>query len=221
MAYITLAILLAFTIGLVINYIIINRKPKRTDYSGFYEGLNERRIKRLEEERPDTRECATWTDEELWEFINPLIERSKDNYFNFISLVKDRLIRQEPEFILTLDNTFLKLLEPHCNELNFNIAKRIFPEDDWFFLLYMSFLISKGEQRFNWLATYPHDLFKQGFEINSNLSISGACGYSYFRQLDKLIPNQTCFLQKEPILWNDDVFKSKEPELFNLLQRVE
>jgi hypothetical protein len=220
LSYISLTVLIVVSIGLIINYIIFNRKPKRTDYSDFYAGLAERQIKRLEEQRPETRPCDTLEEITFWEVLNPLIERSQGNFFNFISLVKDRLIRKDPEYIVQFDNTFLKLIEPHYSSLNYSLSKRLFPEDEWHFLTYMSFLISKGEQRFKWLATYPTDVFKSSFEINAELSISGVCGHCYYYRTTSFIPGQKCFLQEEPMLWNDKLFQQNQVEIYNYLQQI-
>lgn len=220
MNYVTLSFLAVLSLGLIINFIIINRKPKRTNYQDFYEGLSERRFNRLEAQREQNRTDESLPTPVFWEIITPLAGRANGNYFNFISLVKDKLIRKEPYDILIFDNTFLKICEAYQNELNYTIAKRLFPEDDWFYLLYISFLMSKGEQKFNWLTTYPADLFKNGFEIKSDLSISGACGYCFFKQTEQLMPLQHHFLLEEPVLWSDDILRQREPEIYRNLQHV-
>lgn len=202
---------------MVINFIMINRKPTRANYLE----SSERKFKRLEAQRERNRTNECLPTPIFWEFIAPLADRANGNYFNFISLVKDKLIRKEPHDILIFDNTFLKLCEAYQNELNYTIAKRLFPEDDWFYLLYISFLMSKGEQKFNWLTTYPADLFKNGFEIQSDLSISGACGYCFFKQKEQLIPLQNHFLQEEPVLWSNDILRQREPEIYRYLQHVQ
>jgi hypothetical protein len=221
MSYITLTIFLALSVGLIINYIIINRKPKRQDYSEHYERLAKRHIERLEEQREKERPCDEWTEEEFWAFINPIAERANGSFFNFVSLLKDRSVRKEKQFLLELDNTFLALSKPHATQLNQNIAKRLFPNDDWYFLTYMTFLMCKGEQRFNWLASYPHDLFKHSFEVNADISISGICGHAWYKQFREFIPAQCCIDLPDHALWNDERWQQEKPELFKLLIQVQ
>lgn len=216
-----LVLLIALSIGLIINFILINRSPKRTNYNDFYQDLRARSLNRLKEQRPKTRDCTLLSQIEFWNILNPLITRSKGSYFNFISLLKDALIRKDPEFLIQFDNTFLAIIEPYCDSVNFTIAKRLFPEDEWFFLLYMSFLISRGEQRFNWLATYPDELFNNGFEVNSDLSISGVCGHCYYFSTHAFMPGQNCFLQEEPKLLSNDEFMQLKPTIFQILSQTD
>ncbi len=211
---------MAFSIGLVINFIINNWKAKRTDYSDHYERLAQNQRERLEKQRPTERSCECWQTETFWEFLEPIAQKANGSFFNFISLLKDRCIRREKTFIIELDNTFISLIKPHANQPNQNIAKRLFPQDEWYFLTYMTFLMSKGEQRFNWLATYPHDLFKDSIVLDADLSISGVCGHSWFKQHDELIPHQNCITLPEHALWNDKKFLSEQPEMFAALQRL-
>jgi hypothetical protein len=217
LSYITLSILATVSIGLIINFIIINRKPKRQDYSEHYERLAKRHIQRLEESRAKDRPCDVWSEEYFWSLINPIAEKANGSFFNFVSLLKDRTVRKDAGYIIALDNTFLTLIKPHANALNQNIAKRLFPEDEWYFLTYMTFLMSKGEQRFHWLASYPHDLFKESFEINADISISGICGHSWYYQFKEFIPEQSCIQLPEHALWNDEQFTTHEPEIFRIL----
>ena len=134
--------------------------------------------------------------------------------------MKDKTIRKDATHILALDNTFLSLIVPHSTALNQNIAKRLFPEDDWYFLTYMTFLMSKGEQRFNWLASYPHDLFKNSFELNADISISGICGHSWYYQFKELIPKNSCIHLPEHVLWNDERFEKESPEIYQVLNQL-
>jgi len=187
MIIITIALILFG--GLVAYYQRKDREEQMEYFQEHQEIERKNKLKDLIENRETRTSTAEFNENEFWELIDRIRDRSGDNYANHLGLFKDFLDKYTPEQLIELDTLANRLFTEYINTDLRGAATIIFKNSELSFTyLLMGIFLSRGEVFFKQACGNPDLIIGKQIDQIDGRIITDIIADIYLIKSGKLMP---------------------------------
>ncbi len=144
---------------------------------------------RMVKSQKDREINTSFDEDEFWDILEGVINRSGKSYRNFLGLFKDKVRILSEEELITLDNLLLKLYRENLTHDLYAASTIIFKSEDLInSYLLMNVFMTKGRVFFKQACKSPELVLGKSFEDVDGRLINDVLSELYFAKTKELMP---------------------------------